>query len=557
MYRKLLLSVISLMVLLAVSELMGRLLERRYPPRPIDIGQSFEPESRAFVPAEGEPGWIVTNPLKSRSVYGMPVLHEQRFTLRKDNGSLRIVFLGASSVYALNSFLPSLAEDLSNALGEDRSVEMINAGCSGFGSHRLVAVVAEVLGYDPDAVLVYTGNNEFIEKQQMDLVPLETLRLQKVLNHSALFRVLQEQRLRRWEQRLRSPENRALLAIARPERVYEGEFARDNIQKRMKAYEGNLNTILTLCRRQGVPVILGTVPSNLLRPVFPNEAYLNRYEPIWRMVQEERFEEAVVAGDRFLKDLPARHQSSPTENTIIRKLARRFAVPLADVDAAIRAVEPHGLPGETMFTDHCHLTEDGNRILMALYRDCLAGTLGVAPKLSDGPVHQQLGIEPDLCLAYRNMGGLFEMIGRRDAACAAYAKAFAVNPDDLQAIVKRGDCLKNSGMSAEADALLEGALARLQERETAEGDAGSVSRRLDSCVLLLNLGRREDVVAVLSALLSEHPDVGDGRIMLAWTLLSLGRKDEAVRQAEAARELLGNTAEVAALIEAVMAVSSP
>ena len=48
-----------------------------------------------------------------------------------------------------------------------------------------------------------------------------------------------------------------------------------------------------------------------------------------------------------------------TENQIIRASAARYHVPLADVEALIIAKEPHGVPGETLFTDHCHLNEVG------------------------------------------------------------------------------------------------------------------------------------------------------------------------------------------------------
>ena len=63
-----------------------------------------------------------------------------------------------------------------------------------------------------------------------------------------------------------------------------------------------------------------------------------------------------------MREAPARHQSSSSENEIIRSLARRYDVPLADIEARIEQSEPHGVPGETLFRDHCHLNAHGMRL---------------------------------------------------------------------------------------------------------------------------------------------------------------------------------------------------
>ena len=48
-------------------------------------------------------------------------------------------------------------------------------------------------------------------------------------------------------------------------------------------------------------------------------------------------------------------------------MAEKYKVPLADVEQAIIAAEPHQIPGETLFSDRCHLDGDGNAILTATY----------------------------------------------------------------------------------------------------------------------------------------------------------------------------------------------
>ena len=51
-------------------------------------------------------------------------------------------------------------------------------------------------------------------------------------------------------------------------------------------------------------------------------------------------------------------------------------MPLADVEAAVIAAEPHGVPGETLFNDHCHLNPAGNALLVRVYEKEILRALG-------------------------------------------------------------------------------------------------------------------------------------------------------------------------------------
>jgi hypothetical protein len=80
-----------------------------------------------------------------------------------------------------------------------------------------------------------------------------------------------------------------------------------------------------------------------------------------------------------------RHQSSDAENDIIRRIASQHNVPLADVEAAVIAAEPHRVPGETLFIDMCHLSPEGNRILLDVYYEqAVALIRRMTPSLSSG-----------------------------------------------------------------------------------------------------------------------------------------------------------------------------
>ena len=98
----------------------------------------------------------------------LPTFNPQRFRARKPEGGLRVFVLGGSSAYgfpwgASVAFPRLLALGL-RAVYPGRSIEVVNAGGMSYASHRLRILTHEVLAYEPDAIVVYGGHNEFIER---------------------------------------------------------------------------------------------------------------------------------------------------------------------------------------------------------------------------------------------------------------------------------------------------------------------------------------------------------------------------------------------------------
>ena len=85
----------------------------------------------------------------------------------KPERGFRVFILGGSSAYgfpwgAEQSFSRPLEDALVDAL-PDRDVEVINAAAMSYGSHRLRVLVRELLHYEPDLFVLYSGHNEFVD----------------------------------------------------------------------------------------------------------------------------------------------------------------------------------------------------------------------------------------------------------------------------------------------------------------------------------------------------------------------------------------------------------
>lgn len=359
--RTLAIVLLPVICLIAVLEGLARLIEIWRPPMVEDVGQGFTAESRLFVPSPDDPGVMTTNPRKTVS------FREQTFTVRKPAGVFRIFALGGSSVNYLDFEFPLLADRLTRAIPGVRRAEILNCGGLSYGSHRLVLIASEVIQYEPDLILFYEAHNEFEEVEQLDLANLSLAPVQSVLTHSALYRFMRDRIAERRIVALREAQASRRIAESIPDtsRTWGHVFSPQERKERMDKFCTNLERIVQICQDAGVPLILGTVPSNLIRPSLQEQAG-HAYEPVLELFKQGQYEQGRALAQSILAEA-VRHQASDVENAIIRQIAASRNVPLADVEAAVIAAEPHGIPGETLFNDHCHLNPEGNKILIRAY----------------------------------------------------------------------------------------------------------------------------------------------------------------------------------------------
>jgi hypothetical protein len=364
-------SLLPVLVLLGLLEGGARLRELWYPPMDVDLGQGFTGDSLLFSLDPADHDYRITHPKKTIAFV------DQRFATKKAPGTLRIAALGGSSVNYLDYEFTQWPERLKQALpGVDR-VEIINCGGKSYGSHRLVLIAAEVLQYDIDLMMFYEAHNEFEELEQLDVANVALVPVQRRLEVSALYRLLRDiaTQLQVRQLEKETGQSASSLAAMAPDTLaaWRHTFTPEEIATRMQTYRDNLHRIAELCREKQVPLVIGTVPSNLWK--MPPASSITRWDEVQALYDAGNYPEGMALAESLLRDA-VRHQSSEAENEIIRDLAGQPGVYLADVKAAVIAKEPHGVPGETLFGDHCHLNPDGNRILVETFQPRLVEALG-------------------------------------------------------------------------------------------------------------------------------------------------------------------------------------
>ena len=356
--KTLVFSLIPLFVLCGVLEGLGRAFEFWVPPLSTDYDLGFSAKSKVFVPSSDTPGLMIRNPEKTSCP-------PQEFAMPKPKGLFRVFVVGGSSVNHIWKDCAPMAERLTEQSQGKPRFEAINCGLPAYGSHRLAMIVRELTEYDPDLIIYHESNNEFEEVEQFQLVNLRAIPLQRLLYKSAFCRVIRDRI--------------ALAQVARMQRALDTDkvdfwpaqnyqFSPQEVADRMVAFRNNLMDIIRTCQSARVPLILDTVPSDLRHPDLPNQGLEQRLDEIYR--SEDFVHGAIVA--RELLSASYRHQASDVENGIVRTLAFEQNMPLADVEAAVVAAEPHNVPGETLFEDRCHLNAQGNQIFVRVLEEAIA-----------------------------------------------------------------------------------------------------------------------------------------------------------------------------------------
>ena len=361
--RRLVFVAITLVALLGFLEGLAGLGVVWRPHRVVDYGSGFSEDSRLFVLYPDYPGY---RRLASSKRVWFPMT---RFLDPKPKDTLRLAILGGSSVAIAHDELLGLAERLRLRLeGAYREVEFIEAGGVSYGTARLVRVLFEVLEYQPDMVLIYSGHNEFLEAEVEQTVTLPLVRTQRLLARSGLYRFLRDRVI---DVRVAQAKSTALEPHG--DLVAPTSFTKEQVAHRMTLYSANLTTMIEAVGAAGVGVVIGPVPSNLLQLDLLGR--VPRNVDVGALMTEQRYAEVLAVGRENLAGAQGRRQASDVENAIIRAVAREHDLTLADVEKNVVEQEPHGIPGETLFNDHCHLNEAGLQVWSRTFEEAVVEEL--------------------------------------------------------------------------------------------------------------------------------------------------------------------------------------
>ena len=306
----------------------------------------------------------------------------------KAPGTVRVFALGGSTTagfpYHWYTGFPARLEDRLAVALPGRTVEVANLGMTATNSYTLWALADAVAAERPDAVVIYSGHNEYYGAYGTGgtqggggtSVPLK-----RAMIAASRWGLVAGPRAWLESGGAPDPEGRTMMARVIRDAAIDrgGSVYRAGVEQ----YEANLRDVLRTFEQAGIPVFLATLTSNLAgqAPLGEDAAAAAAFDDGRRLLAQG---DTAAARAAFLEAKEAdglRFRAPEAMNEVVRRLAADFAhVTLVDVERAFRRASPGGLEGEALFTDHLHPNARG----YALMADAFVGEMrATLPVLED------------------------------------------------------------------------------------------------------------------------------------------------------------------------------
>ncbi len=263
-------AVLTGLLLLALLELVIRLVVPTPPVNVEDPFVSFHRLSPLFVADK-------TGTRFETARERLTAFCPQSFSAVKKPETLRIFCLGGSTVqgrpYSVETSFTTWLEINLRAALPDTDSEVINCGGISYASYRLVPIMQELLRYEPDLFIIYTGHNEFLEDRTYEHIkskPRVLIQIHRTLLNLQIYSHAHHL--------LSQHMGRGTPAEHSPKTILDPEVqARLDFQEGLKSYhrdqawrkditehfDYNLETMVRMSRAANVPVILVNPVSNL------------------------------------------------------------------------------------------------------------------------------------------------------------------------------------------------------------------------------------------------------------------------------------------------------
>ena len=194
-----------------------------------------------------------------------PTFNDESFLVRKSPNGLRLFCLGGSSAFGFpwdgRVAFPAILEQVLARAHPNRHVEAVNVAGISYAMHRLRIVANEIVNYEPDIVVIYSGHNEFIEPAYFNKLKRRSPQRNRLTHLAAHWRLYSL--AHSWRRQSDEPSTLAKrldMFVERDEAVVYTEQQKSEI---VAQFRQNLRRLIQMVQARGVTVVVATVPCNL------------------------------------------------------------------------------------------------------------------------------------------------------------------------------------------------------------------------------------------------------------------------------------------------------
>ncbi|MCX7876102.1 MAG: GDSL-type esterase/lipase family protein [Melioribacteraceae bacterium] len=319
------------------------------------------------------------------NVKNFPTTIEDIFDSTKSDNSFRVFVLGESSAAGypfmpLGSFSRYLRKRLEITYPQ-KNIEVINLGMTAINSYTIRDFMPEVLKQKPDVILIYTGHNEYYGA--LGVGSLESLgnsrwliNLYLKLIHFKTVELIKD--FLQWSGRFVFGEEKQKTGtlMSRMAKEQSIDFNSETFLAGIEQFDGNMRDIIEMCKDENVPLIFGTLASNLKdqKPfVTKNENEIFSASKVYKQAELENQKSNFKKADslyRIAKDYDLLRFRAPEKiNRLIKQYKKEYGVEVVDIDSIFSSLSPNGIIGNNLMTDHLHPTLEGFQIIGKAFYD--------------------------------------------------------------------------------------------------------------------------------------------------------------------------------------------
>lgn len=320
----------------------------------------------------------------------LPQSNNDAFDIVKRKNAFRIFMLGGSSAqgfpFSPNGTFSRYIRDRLELNYPDIHFEVINLGITATNSYTIRDLMPGVLEQKPDLILIYAGHNEYYGAFGVGST-------ENIGNSREFVNFLI------WLNKFKSVEflrsvttsitslfakdsdahsNRGGTLMARIVKEQLIPFNSESYRVGIKQFEGNLKDILQMTKEAVVPVVIGTLVSNLKdqKPfISVGDNKNENADSVYSQALSKLIDNYTQSADslfRKAKDLDALRFRAPEEiNQTIKKLSREFSCTLVNVDSLFSSLSPDGIVGNNLIVDHLHPTFNGYLLMGKIYFEAI------------------------------------------------------------------------------------------------------------------------------------------------------------------------------------------
>lgn len=308
-----------------------------------------------------------------KGIDSKPYSYCTSFKKYKSKNSYRVFMIGESSLsgwpYSTDQSIQKKIEYIANDHQTGKNIELITVSIAGFNSSILLDLISQIIKYEPDMIIIYSGHNEFYgyngytgQNRKSQFAIIETA--ENIMLNNGLLKMIKYDNY--------FDDLEFVIPFCSKDPIIElNQKIYDKIKEQ---YFSNMLEIIELCKENKTKIILSILPDNyLLQPVgVTNQNHNTSADIVYNNARMALMRD----GDQGMalklfqkaKDLDALRLRIPEEfSEGIKKIAIKRKIELADIKSIYISRSKSTIPDNDLFADYIHPNINGLNIIAEVY----------------------------------------------------------------------------------------------------------------------------------------------------------------------------------------------